>query len=485
MPTSKHRRWTARHIGLLLGPLLFVLTQLFFHPPGMSPEARAIFSSTLWIAAWWVTEAIPIAATSLLPIVLFPLTGGLDIRTSGEAYGHPLIFLFMGGFIIAAAIEKWNLHQRIALNIIYQLGNKAASLILGFMLATALLSMFISNTATAVMMMPIGIAVAKQIATQGARMPAFEKALMLAIAYAASIGGVATIIGTPPNLVLVGVLEELYQEQISFAEWMLIGIPVSWGMLALCWLYLVRVAFPLSKVVLPGGKEEVGRQLQALGRISFEEKLVLLVFSATALAWILRPFLLNPYLPALDDTIIALCGALAMFLLPARRVEKFHLPRLLDWQAAVKIPWGIILLFGGGLALAEGFKSSGLAEWLAQQLGLLSSLPLFALLLAIVLGVNFLTEVTSNVATASMILPILAAIAEGLGLPPVLLMTGAALAASCAFMLPVATPPNAVVFGSGYLSIPDMVRAGFWLNLASSLIVALAVYFLLPLVWGL
>lgn len=451
----------------------------------MSPEARAIFSSTLWIAAWWVTEAIPIAATSLLPIVLFPLTGGLDIRTAGEAYGHPLIFLFMGGFIIAAAIEKWNLHQRIALNIIYQLGNKAASLILGFMLATALLSMFISNTATAVMMMPIGIAVAKQIATQGARMPAFEKALMLAIAYAASIGGVATIIGTPPNLVLVGVLEELYQEQISFVEWMLIGIPVSWGLLALCWIYLVRVAFPLNKVVLPGGKEEVGRQLQALGRISFEEKLVLLVFSATALAWILRPFLLNPYLPALDDTIIALCGALAMFLLPARRVEKSQSPRLLDWQAAVSIPWGIILLFGGGLALAEGFKSSGLAEWLAQQLGLLSSLPLFALLLAIVLGVNFLTEVTSNVATASMILPILAAIAEGLGLPPVLLMTGAALAASCAFMLPVATPPNAVVFGSGYLSIPDMVRAGFWLNLISSLIVTLAVYFLLPLVWGL
>ena len=391
----------------------------------------------------------------------------------------------MGGFIIAAAIEKWNLHQRIALNIIYQLGNKAASLILGFMLATALLSMFISNTATAVMMMPIGIAVAKQIATQGARMPAFEKALMLAIAYAASIGGVATIIGTPPNLVLVGVLEELYQEQISFVEWMLIGIPVSWGLLALCWLYLVRVAFPLNKVVLPGGKEEVGRQLQALGRISFEEKLVLLVFSATALAWILRPFLLNPYLPALDDTIIALCGALAMFLLPARRVEKPQPPRLLDWQAAVRIPWGIILLFGGGLALAEGFKSSGLAEWLAQQLGLLSSLPLFALLLAIVLGVNFLTEVTSNVATASMILPILAAIAEGLGLPPVLLMTGAALAASCAFMLPVATPPNAVVFGSGYLSIPDMVRAGFWLNLTSSLIVTLAVYFLLPLIWGL
>jgi sodium-dependent dicarboxylate transporter 2/3/5 len=469
----------------VLGPLLFVLALLFFHPPGLGPEGRAIFAATLWIAAWWVTEAIPIAATSLLPIVLFPLLGGLDIRTTSAAYGHPLIFLFMGGFIIAAAIERWNLHQRIALNIIYRLGNQASSLILGFMLATALLSMFISNTATAVMMMPIGIAVAKQLAGQGARLPAFEKALMLSIAYAASIGGVATIIGTPPNLVLIGVLEELYQKRISFAEWMLIGLPISVVLLALSWLYLVRVAFPLSKAKLPGGKDEVGRQLQALGQISFEEKLVLLVFSATALAWILRPFLLNPFLPALDDTIIALGGALAMFLLPARRAEKFQPPRLLDWETAVRIPWGIILLFGGGLALAEGFKNSGLAEWLALQLGLLSNLPLFALLLAIVLGVNFLTEVTSNVATASMILPILAAIAEGLGMPPMMLMAGAALAASCAFMLPVATPPNAVVFGSGYLSIPDMVRTGIWLNLVSSLVVSLAVYFLLPLIWEL
>ena len=485
MPTIPYRRWGARRVGLIAGPLLFLLAQLFFHPPGLGPEGRAIFAATLWIAAWWVTEAIPIAATSLLPIVLFPLLGALDIRTVSAAYGHPLIFLFMGGFIIAAAIERWGLHQRIALNIIYRLGNQAASLILGFMLATALLSMFISNTATAVMMMPIGIAVAKQLAGQGARLPAFEKALMLGIAYAASIGGVATIIGTPPNLVLIGVIEELYQERISFAEWMLIGLPVSCTLLALCWLYLVRVAFPLSKTKLPGGKDEVGRQLRGLGRISFEEKLVLLVFSATALAWILRPFLLNPYLPALDDTIIALGGALAMFLLPARRVEKFQLPRLLDWQAAVKIPWGIILLFGGGLALAEGFKNSGLAEWLALQLGLLSNLPFFALLLTIVLGVNLLTEVTSNVATASMILPILAAIAEGLGVPPMMLMAGAALAASCAFMLPVATPPNAVVFGSGYLSIPDMVRAGIWLNLVSSLVVSLAVYFLLPLIWEL
>lgn len=473
-----------RRLGLFLGPALFVGAQFFLHPEGMSPEARSILASTLWIATWWITEAIPIAATSLLPIVLFPLTRGLALRDTSEAYGHPLIFLFLGGFLIAAAIEKWNLHKRIALSIIHLIGSDATRLVLGFMLATASLSMFISNTATAVMMMPIGIAVAMQIARQGARQPDFEKALMLGIAYAASIGGVATIIGTPPNLVLIGVVEELYQIKISFLQWMLIGLPISLVLLFLCWAYLVRLAFPLRHIILPGGKEEIQRQLKSLGAVSYEEKWVLAVFSLAALAWISRSFLLEKLLPGIDDTIIAIGSASILFVIPCRQEGMTDNQRLLDWATAVRIPWGIILLFGGGLALAEGFKSSGLAEWLGHQLGMLQGLPLFALLFAVVLVINFLTEVTSNVATASMMLPILASIAEGIGAPPLLLMMGATFAASCAFMLPVATPPNAVVFGSGFLTIPDMVRTGFWMNLVSTIIVSLVVYFLLPLVWG-
>lgn len=473
-----------RGAGLFLGPLLFILALVFVQPEGMSAEARAILAGTLWIATWWITEAVPIAATSLLPIVLFPLSGGLALGETSKAYGHPLIFLFLGGFFIAAAIEKWGLHKRIALNIINLVGSEPARLVLGFMLATALLSMFISNTATAVMMMPIGVAVAMQVARQGRRQPGFEKALMLGIAYAASIGGVATIIGTPPNLVFVGVLEETFQSQITFLQWMLMGLPISAALLLLCWIYLTRLAFRIQDASLPGSREEIQRQLKALGSISFEEKWVLAVFSLTAVAWISRSFILDKLLPGIDDTIIAMAGASVLFVIPSRREGVTDNRRLLDWASAVQIPWGIILLFGGGLALAEGFTSSGLAVWLGQQLGMLRGLPVLALLFAVVLGVNFLTEVTSNVATVSMILPILASIAGGIGAPPVLLMLGATFAGSCAFMLPVATPPNAVVFGSGFLSIPDMVRAGIWMNLVSTIAVSLAVYFLMPLVWG-
>ncbi len=473
-----------RGAGLFLGPLLFILALVFVQPEGMSAEARAILAGTLWIATWWITEAVPIAATSLLPIVLFPLSGGLALGETSKAYGHPLIFLFLGGFFIAAAIEKWGLHKRIALNIINLVGSEPARLVLGFMLATALLSMFISNTATAVMMMPIGVAVAMQVARQGRRQPGFEKALMLGIAYAASIGGVATIIGTPPNLVFVGVLEETFQSQITFLQWMLMGLPISAALLLLCWIYLTRLAFRIQDASLPGSREEIQRQLKELGSISFEEKWVLAVFSLTAVAWISRSFILDKLLPGIDDTIIAMAGASVLFVIPSRREGVTDNRRLLDWASAVQIPWGIILLFGGGLALAEGFTSSGLAVWLGQQLGMLRGLPVLALLFAVVLGVNFLTEVTSNVATVSMILPILASIAGGIGAPPVLLMLGATFAGSCAFMLPVATPPNAVVFGSGFLSIPDMVRAGIWMNLVSTIAVSLAVYFLMPLVWG-
>ncbi|MEM7104020.1 MAG: DASS family sodium-coupled anion symporter [Bacteroidota bacterium] len=485
MPQIGRKDLSIRHMGLALGPLMFAATLLFFHPEGMSKEANAILASTLWVAIWWITEAIPIPVTSLLPIVLFPMTGGLDLKSTTAAFGHRLIFLYIGGFIIAIAIEKWNLHRRIALRIISFIGTNISMIILGFMLATAFLSMWISNTATSVMMLPIGMAIVSQLAANESssqeRVNIFGKALMLAIAYSASIGGVATLIGTPPNLVLAGVIEEIYDIEISFLQWFVFGLPISVVLLGICWFYLVRVAFPFKKESFPGGREEINRQLGLLGKISFEEKMVLAVFGATAFCWIAREHLLAKVFPNIDDTIIAIFFAVILFLLPSKSQRG---AKLIDWESAVKLPWGIIILFGGGLALAEGFKASGLAEWIGSQMTLLQGVSLIVLLLVLVAAVNFLTEITSNLATTSMILPILAPMALTIDVHPFTLMVGATVAASCAFMLPVATPPNAVVFGSGYLRIPDMVRKGIWMNLISILLVTAAVYFMLGPLWG-
>ena len=484
-------KFDAKQIGLVAGPVAFILILLFFHPHGLEPaelqpKATAVLASTAWIAIWWITEAIPIAVTSLLPIILFPLTGALGLSDTTASFGHKYVFLYIGGFILAIAIERWNLHKRIALNTINFIGTNVTSIILGFMVATAFLSMWISNTATSVMMLPIGMAVIAQLRdnpdTVEDENQIFGKALMLAIAYSASIGGVATLIGTPPNLVLAGVVKEFYDIEISFAQWMSIGLPISVILLFICWQYLTRFAFQFKQKSFPGGKEEIRKQLARLGRVSYEEKIILVVFSATALAWMTRSvFQKNLGLfPNLDDTIIAIISAVSLFLLPTRSRER----RIIQWEEAVKLPWGILLLFGGGLALAEGFKSSGLASWIGSQMTLLEGLSVILLVLVLVTAVNFLTEITSNLATTSMLLPILAPMALTIDIHPFLLMVGATVAASCAFMLPVATPPNAVVFGSGYLRIPDMVRAGVWLNVLSILLITLVVYFLLPAIWG-
>jgi len=472
-------------MALLLGPLLFVLTLIFFHPEGISPQAHAVLASTLWIAVWWITEAIPIAATSLLPIILFPLTGALGIEETTAAFGHRYVFLYVGGFILAIAIERWNLHRRIALNIIRIIGTDIKRIILGFMVATAFLSMWISNTATSVMMLPIAMAIVAQLKDHPGTLEnethIFGKALMLAIAYSASIGGMATLIGTPPNLVLAGIVQEIYGIEISFTQWIMFGLPISILLLGICWLYLTGRAFRFSQKNFPGGREEIYRQLSSLGRLSFEEKAVLGVFTCTAAAWISRKFLLAPVMPSIDDSIIAIAASLALFILPASPDEKRP---LLTWEEAVKLPWGILLLFGGGLALAQGFKVSGLAAWIGAQMRLMSNFPLFILLLFMIAAVNFLTEITSNLATTAMLLPILAPLALGIDVHPFILLVGATLAASCAFMLPVATPPNAVVFGSGYLKIQEMVKNGIWMNLISILVLSLITYFLLPFLWG-
>ena len=474
-----------KRLGLWLGPALFLITLLFFCPEGLSQEGIAVLAATLWIASWWISEAIPIPATALLPVVLFPLSSSLSVSTATEAYGHPLIFLFLGGFMIAVAIERWGLHRRIALHIIRRIGSSMSRLVLGFMLACGFLSMWISNTATAVMMLPIGTAILSglemQTGLEAAVRERFSKALLLGIAYSASIGGIATLIGTPPNLVLAAVVRELYGVEISFARWMLFGLPIAAVLLLLCWLYLTRIAFTVRGQQLPGGAAEIERQLAELGPMSGEEKRVLIVFVLTALAWVSRSFLLEKILPGINDTVIAIAGALALFVWPPVSRERGP---ILDWESAVRLPWGIILLFGGGLALAAGFEESGLAAWLAGQMSGLKGVGLAFLLLVVVGSVNFLTEITSNVATTSMILPVLAPMAVSLGTHPYSLMFGATIAASCAFMLPVATPPNAVVFGSGHLRIPDMVRTGLWLNVLSIALILLAVFLLLPWVWG-
>jgi len=473
----------SKKVGLISGPLAFILILFFFQPEGLNLRANAILASTAWIAIWWITEAIPIAATALLPIILFPLTGGLGLSETTASFGHKYVFLYIGGFIIAIAIQKWNLHKRIALNIINLIGTNVVNIILGFMMATAFMSMWISNTATAVMMLPIAIAIVTQLKDDPNTIEKenliFGKALMLGIAYSASIGGLSTLIGTPPNLVLAGVVEETFSYEITFAQWFKFGFPISIVLLFLCWKYLTSFAFKFEQKKFPGGRKEITKQLKALGQISYEEKLVGLIFGLTAFAWVSRSFLLKSIIPSIDDTIIAMIGAIIIFLIPTKNKER----QLINWEEAVKLPWGILLLFGGGMALAAGFKESGLALWIGSQMTLLDGISLFLLVIILITVVNFLTEITSNLATTAMLLPILYPMAITIDVHPFILMVSATVAATCAFMLPVATPPNAVVFGSGYLRIPDMVRVGIWMNLLSIILLTLFVFFLLPFLW--
>ncbi|MEL0073587.1 MAG: SLC13 family permease [Flavobacteriaceae bacterium] len=472
-----------KRLGLIIGPLLLLIILLLTPFEGLSEQGHAVLATTIWIAVWWVTEAIPIAATALLPIVLFPLTGGMNLASTTASFGHKYVFLYLGGFLIAIGIEKWNLHRRIALTIIAFIGSDIRKIILGFMIATAFLSMWISNTATSVMMLPIGLAIIKQLKdnpdTDEDENLIFGKALMLGIAYSASIGGIATLIGTPPNLVLAGIIESTYGYEITFLEWFQFGLPVALLLLIFCWYYLTRIAYKFKQVDFPGGLKEIQRLKSNLGIISKEERRVGFVFILAALCWISRSFILQPLFPGIDDTIIAILFGITLFIIPSKNNKE----PLLNWKDTLNLPWGIILLFGGGMALAKAFDESGLALWLGNLMTEFGGFPFFILLLLLITAVNFLTEITSNLATTAMLLPVLAPLALEVGVHPFGLMVGAAVAASCAYMLPVATPPNAVVFGSGYLRIPDMVSKGIVLNLFSILVISIMVYFLLPFLW--
>ena len=472
-----------KSLFLISGPLLFLAMQFFSPPAGMSESAYSLLSITLWMALWWVTESVPIAITALLPIILFPMTGAVDLQTTTASYGHKYIFLYMGGFMLAIAIEKWNLHKRIALNIIKIIGTNISKIILGFMVATAFLSMWISNTATAVMMLPIAMSIVAQLQdnpnTEKNENLIFGKALMLSIAYSASIGGMATLIGTPPNLVFAGYVEETYGIEITFLQWLKFGVPIAIPLLVIAWLYLTKFAFKFKQKEFPGGKEEINRLLVLIGPMKREEKLVSSIFVLTAFCWITRSFILQEFFPFIDDTIIAMTAGILLFVVPASDFKK----RLITWEDAVKLPWGIILLFGGGMALAAGFQITGLASWLGAQMSVFQGLSVLVLVFVIITLVNFFTEFTSNLATTAMLLPILAPIAISLNMNPYMLMVACTIAASCAFMMPVATPPNAVVFGSGYLRIPDMIKSGIWMNIISILFLTLMVYYFLPIIW--
>ncbi len=478
-------------IGLLLGPALFVLVLLLPVPDGMSPAGMHVAAVAVLMAVWWISEAIPIPATALLPVALFPLLGVMSGSEVTRSYAHHLVYLFLGGFLIAVTMEKWNLHHRIALYTIRLVGLTPQRIVLGFMLATAFLSMWISNTAATMMMVTIGVAVLREISREVEQGPGtiniqpgqlrFGTALMLGIGYAASIGGVATLIGTPPNAILAGVVEKTYGYSISFLEWMSFGLPISMTMLLLAWLYLTRIAFRSEIDQLPGGRAFIRQQIRSLGPMSREEKYVAAVFSMVAALWVLRGLLNPEALKMVKDSTIAICGALLLFVIP---VDFSKREFLLDWKTAVTIPWDIIILFGGGFALAQGFSDSGLTHWLAGQLSVLQGIGMVWIIAAVVLLVIFLTEVTSNTATASLLLPVMGALAAAIGVHPFGLMAAAVVAASFAFMLPVATPPNAIVFSSRYVTIQQMVRTGVWLNLLGVLLITLFVYFVLPRVWG-
>ncbi len=469
----------SRRFNIILGPSLFFIFYFLIHPfDGMNSESHAIFCSVLWIATWWITEAIPIPVTSLLPLVLFPLTGGLDLKLTASSYGDKIIYFYMAGFFLAIAIEKWNLHKRIALNIIKVVGYNKKSMVLGFMIATAFLSMWLSNTSTSIMMLPIGIAIVSQVSFKKNILNSnFGKVLMLGIAYSASIGGFATIYGTPPNLILLSNIEEYFNLSIDFFSWFIMAFPLSCILLFICWYYLVNFSFDLSSLSNVS-KKTISSKIKELGKIKYEEKAVLLIFIVFILGLLSKQFI-SEFIPQIDDTIIAISIAIFLFLIKSSDGEN----NLIEWSDGVKLPWGIILLFGGGLSIATAMKSSGLALWIGELAYNIDSLDLILIVLIIVVIVNFLTEITSNLATVSMLLPILASISISLGIHPYIIMVSATIAASCAFMLPVATPPNAVVFGSGYLKMTDMVKTGLVMNVISIVIVSLYVYFMLPMLW--
>ena len=476
-------RSTHQKVGVVLGPAAALLIMLSDAPAGLSDTGWTTAAIGVLMAVWWATEAVPIAVTALLPLVVFPLLGIASIQETAAPYSNKVIYLFLGGFIVAFAMQRWDLHRRIALSVLQVVGGNGRSLIGGFMLASALISMWVMNTSTTMMLLPIAISIItvihKSVGSLDDRARAdFQYALLLGVAYGATIGGMATLVGTAPNAMLAAFMQDNHGIEIDFASWMMVGLPLSIVMLPLAWLALTRFVFQVDFETSGEGRAELKKMKDDLGNIKVPEIRVAIVFTTMALAWITRPLLAQvPGLAALDDSGIAMAGAIALFLIPSGDKSD---PFLIRWRYAEKLPWSVLILFGGGLTLASAVNRTGLAEWLGGNLQAVGMLPLAIIVIAVTTLIVFLTELTSNIATTATFLPVIGAIAYKSGIDPIVLTVPVTFAASCAFMLPVATPPNAIVFGSGLLTIPKMVRAGMALNIIGIIIVSIAALTLAP-----
>jgi sodium-dependent dicarboxylate transporter 2/3/5 len=473
------RQWS----GLVIGPALLLLTLVTDPPDGLSVEGWRTAGAAGLMAVWWIAESVPIPVTALLPLALFPLLRLGSIKDVAAPYANPLVFLFLGGFVIALAMQRWNLHRRVAIGIIGAMGTRPTRIIGGFLLAGALVSMWVSNTATALMMLPIAMSVVALLPSQGrvaGGSDDFATALMLSVAYGATTGGMATLIGTPPNALLAGYLSRVFGYEIGFAQWMLIGVPVTAVALPVVYWILTRVSFKLGSAEVPGMAGLIATEKANLGRLNRGEVSVAAVFAIVALGWIFNP-LITEWVPLLSDTTIAIAGAVALFLIPidARRGEF-----VMNWAATKSLPWDVLILFGGGLSLAASIQDHGLSEYLGKLAGGLSGFPIIAAVVIVCFGILMLTELTSNTATAATFLPIAAAIAVSLGQNPLLFLVPTALAANCSYMMPVGTPPNAIVFGSGMVRLPQMARAGMLMNLALVPIIVGLLWLLGPIVFG-
>jgi len=471
--------------GFTIGLIVFALMLFMPAPDGLTENAWKVAAIVSLMAIWWATEAIPVPVTALLPLALFPLLQITSFKIAALPYANPNIYLFLGGFMLAIAIERTGLHKRMALKMILAAGSSGMKLIGGFMLVAALISMFVMNTSTTLMLLPIGLAVCSVVSTtipglNDQDKKFFDTALMLGIAYAATIGGMSTLVGTAPNIVFSAFMLETYGVEISMIDWMKLGVPLAAVMLISAWIILTKYVFPISFITSNDTKEHLHRMLDDLGPLSKDELKISVIFGLTALAWIFRKGLDNfELLSGLTDAGIAIISAILLFMIPSSNNKD----DLLNWDSSNKLPWGLLILFGGGLSIAAQINSTGLGVWIGEGLSILGTVPPIMLIFLVAALIIFLTEITSNVATTSTFLPVFGAVAIGLGILPVSLTVPVCLAASCAFMLPVATPPNAIVYGSGKFTIATMMKAGFVLNIIGIFVVTLFAYFIAPQVF--